>query len=201
MSRLFEFGEKVKDYDVNVLNEREARAGAGILFLFAMISFMNAWLIGDYSIIKVFVTVFFVDFFIRVLINPKYAPTLILGRIFVSNQKPEYTGAPQKKFAWSLGLGLAAIMFFLVVINDVRGLLNFFICIFCLVLLFFESVFGVCIGCKMYGLITRKKAKLCPGGACEINRKQEIQKVRISQVIILVVSIAIIITSVMKFII
>jgi hypothetical protein len=35
---------------------------------------------------------------IRVYINPKYSPLLILGGFIVRNQKPEYVGAKQKKF-------------------------------------------------------------------------------------------------------
>jgi hypothetical protein len=41
----FSFGEKVHGYDISVFNEREVRAAAGILFVGAMVSFMNAFLI------------------------------------------------------------------------------------------------------------------------------------------------------------
>ena len=41
MSKIFNFGETVNGYEVKVLNEREARAGAGILFLLGFISFVN----------------------------------------------------------------------------------------------------------------------------------------------------------------
>jgi hypothetical protein len=98
-NKIFSFGEKVEGFDVKVLNEREVRASAGILFFFAMISFMNALLLGNFYMTKIFVIIFMVDFFIRIFINPKFSPSLILGRFFVKNQKPEYVGAPQKKFA------------------------------------------------------------------------------------------------------
>lgn len=42
MSQLFQFGERLPQYDVLVLNEREARAGARILFAFALVAFMTA---------------------------------------------------------------------------------------------------------------------------------------------------------------
>jgi hypothetical protein len=35
-------------------------------------------------------------------------------------------------------------------------------------LLFFESAFGICIGCKIYNLFNKQKAQLCPGGVCEL---------------------------------
>jgi len=71
--------------------------------MFAMVSFLNSYLLRDFAFTKIFITVFMVDFFIRIFINPKYATSLIFGRIFVQNQTPEYVGAPQKKFAWYIG--------------------------------------------------------------------------------------------------
>ncbi|OQY15970.1 MAG: hypothetical protein B6I36_11285 [Desulfobacteraceae bacterium 4572_35.1] len=185
-NNIFYFGEKVDNYDVKVLNEREVRASAGILFLFAFISFLNSWLVGDFTFTKIFVIAFLIDFSIRIFINPKYSPSMILGRLAVSNQKVEYVGAPQKKFAWSIGLILAISMFYLLVVKNVIGPVNLFICLTCLLLLFFESVFGICIACKIYDLFHQKKAKLCPGNVCEINSKEEIQKTSTVQIIIMI---------------
>jgi len=100
MSSVFTFGEQLEGYEVRVLNERAVRAGAGLLFLFAIISFMNAWLVGSFQPTRVFVVAFLVDFTIRIFINPRYAPSLIIGQWFVRKQQPEYVGAPQKRFAW-----------------------------------------------------------------------------------------------------
>ena len=175
MKKIFNFGEELKDFDVKVLNEREIRASAGILFLFAIISFMNSWLTGNFYFTKIFVIAFLIDFFIRVFINPYYSPTLILGRFFTKNQKPEYVGAPQKRFAWTIGFILAITMFFLLVINNVIGPFNLFICLSCLLLLFFESVFGICLACKVYNLFHKEQAKLCPGGVCDTFKKEKIQ--------------------------
>ncbi len=172
------FGEIVTGYPVPVLNEREARAGAGILFVVAMVAFMNAWLIGNFTPTVFVIIGFFVDFFIRVFINPKYAPSLILGRFAVRNQQPEYTGAAQKRFAWALGFLLAAGMVYYVVILGVRGgPVTMLICMTCLLLLFFETAFGICLGCMIYNAIHKEKAQLCPGGACEIHQRAEIQRI------------------------
>jgi hypothetical protein len=168
MNRVLYFGETLDAYDVPVLNEREVRASAGILFLFAMIAFMIAWLTGNFYYTRVFVVAFLIDFAIRIFVNPKYAPTMIAGRFFVRHQSEEYVGAPQKRFAWSIGLLLAVTMFFLIVVNNVIGPINLFICLTCLVLLFFESAFGICIACKVYNLAFKEKAKLCPGNVCEV---------------------------------
>lgn len=83
MSEVFQFGDQVDDYVVRVLNERAVRASAGILFFLAIISFMNAWLTGNFQPTRVFVVAFLIDFTIRIFINPRYAPTLILGQWIV----------------------------------------------------------------------------------------------------------------------
>jgi hypothetical protein len=167
MSGVFAFGEQLDGYNVKVLNERAVRASAGVLFAFAIVSFMNAWLVGNFQPTRVFVVAFLVDFTIRIFINPRYAPSLIIGQWFVSKQQPEYVGAPQKRFAWAIGFVLGLTMLNLVVINNIIGPINLIVCASCLVLLFFESAFGICLGCKVYNLFNKDKAQLCPGGACE----------------------------------
>jgi hypothetical protein len=165
---LFQFGQKLPEYEVPVLNERAVRASAGILFLFAIVSFMNAWLMGNFQPTRVFVVTFLVDFTIRIFVNPLYSPTLVIGQWIVRKQQPEYVGAPQKRFAWAIGFVLALTMLYLVVLNNVIGPINLIVCSMCLILLFFESAFGICIGCKIYNLFNKEKAQLCPGGVCEL---------------------------------
>src|SRR6266566_9093598 len=106
MSKLIQFGENVEGYTIPVLNEREIRASAGILFLATFISLMLIIFKDNFLPIKYVITLFFSDFIIRVFVNPKYSPTLIIGRLIVRNQVPEYVGAQQKKFAWVIGLVL-----------------------------------------------------------------------------------------------
>ena len=184
MANVFQFGEDHPDYPVRVLNEREARGAAGIMFLFALIALMNAWFKGDFTPTKLTIAAFFIDFFIRVIINPRFSPTLIMARWMVNNQAPEYVGAPQKRFAWAIGLCLASLMMYLVVLNDVRGPINMITCLVCLMLLFFETAFGICIGCKLFNLFNQEKAQLCPGNVCEVKDRQPIQKLAGHQVVI-----------------
>lgn len=168
MRHIFEFGEQVDGFDVRVLNERVVRAGAGLVFLLAIIAFMNAWLLGNFQPTRVFVVAFLIDFTIRIFINPRYAPSLIVGQWIVRKQQPEYVGAPQKRFAWAIGFVLALAMLFLVVLNNVVGPINLIVCATCLTLLFFETAFGICIGCRIYSLFNKEQAQLCPGGMCEV---------------------------------
>ena len=81
-----------------------------------------------------------------------------------------------KKFAWIIGLVLSAIMFiFLVVVNAYSPITGIG-CLLCLVFLFFESAFGICLGCKFYSMFYKEKAQYCPGEVCDVKSKQDIQK-------------------------
>ena len=184
MKKIIQFGENVEGYKIPVLNEREIRASAGILFLGLIISLMQILYKSDFLMVKYFITIFLVDFAIRVFINPKYSPTLILGRLAVRNQTPEYVGAAQKKVAWLIGLFLSATMFtFMVIVNSYSPITGI-ICLVCLIFTFFESVFGICLGCKFYKMIYRDKAQYCPGEVCDIKSKQDIQKISGAQILI-----------------
>lgn len=190
MTKIFQFGENHPDYPVRVLNEREARGAAGIMFAFALVAFMNAWFKGDFTSTKLTIVAFFIDLLIRVVVNPRYSPTLIIARWMVNNQTAEYVGAPQKRFAWGIGLVLATLMMYLVVLNDVRGPINMITCVLCLTLLFFETAFGICIGCKLFNLFNKEKAQLCPGNVCEIKDREPIQIVELSQGVIAIAYLA-----------
>ncbi len=168
MSQVFAFGEQREGFAVPVLNERAVRAAAGIVFFFAIVAFMNAWLVGNFQPTRVFVVAFLIDFTLRVFVNPKFAPSLIVGQWMVRAQQPEWVGAPQKRFAWAIGFVLALVMLVLVVIKHVIGPVNLIVCAACLMLLFFETAFGICIGCKVYNAFHREPAQLCPGGVCEV---------------------------------
>jgi len=183
MDKYVYFGEKVDGYDIPVLNEREARAGAGILLLPAIGSFVNSYLTHDFVFTKIFVTVFMVDFFIRIFINPTYAPSLILGRFFVQNQTPEYVGALQKRFAWSIGFILSVIMFFIIVVFEIMTNVKIAICLLCITLLFSETAFGICLGCILYFKLQKSKPLYCPGNVCEVKTKEKIQQISKLQII------------------
>jgi len=184
MSKLIQFGENVEGYEIPVLNEREIRAAAGILFLATFISLMFIMFKNNFLPIKYVITAFLIDFIIRVFINPKFSPTLIIGRLIVSNQTPEYVGAPQKKFAWIIGVTLSAAMFILMVVVNSYSPITGVICLICLVFLFFESVFGICLGCKFYPLFHKEKAQRCPGEVCDVRSKKDIQRTSGAQLLI-----------------
>ena len=185
--QIMKFGEEVEGYSIPVLNEREIRAAAGILFVMMFISIFLAASKGDFLLLKYAVIIFLTDILIRVVINPRFSPSLIIGRLIVRNQTPEYVGAKQKKFAWIIGLVLASTMFILVVVVNSYSPITGIICMICLIFLFFESAFGICLGCKVYSMVYKEKAQYCPGEVCDVKSRQEIQKTSWIQVFIVLV--------------
>lgn len=185
MGKTVQFGEEVAGYDIRVLNEREIRAAAGILFLATFLSLMFILFEGNFVPVKYVVTLFLTDFLIRVFINPKFSPTLILGRLIVRNQTPEYVGAAQKKFAWIIGVVLSATMFVFFIIVNAYSVITGLICLVCLIFLFAESAFGICLGCKFYPLFYKGKVQYCPGEVCDVKQRQPIQKTSAGQLLVL----------------
>ena len=184
MNKIIKFGEDVEGYNIPVLNEREIRAAAGIFFLFMFISLMLILFKGDFLLIKYVIIIFLTDLLIRVFVNPKFSPALIIGRLIVRNQVPEYVGAKQKKFAWIIGIVLASMMFVLLVVINAYSLITGITCLICLGFLFFESAFGICLGCKFYSMFYKEKAQYCPGELCDVKSKQDIQKTSLIQLLI-----------------
>ncbi len=186
MSDLLHFGETVDGYSVPVLNEREIRAAAGMLFLATFLSLLFIVFRGNFVPIKFVIPCFLTDFLIRVFVSPRLSPTLILGRLIVASQTPEYVAAKPKRLAWLIGIALSATMFVLMVVMNTYSPITGVICLVCLTFLFFESVFGICLGCKLYRLVYREQPVLCPGETCEVKARQDIQRTTVGQVLMLV---------------
>jgi hypothetical protein len=199
MKTATQFGETVEGYKIPVLNEREIRASAGMLFILMFFSWMLVIFKESFFLIKLVNTMFLVDFIIRLMISPRYSPSLIIGRLIVGDQTPEYVGAAQKKFAWTIGLVLAATIFLLLVVMNSTSFITGIICQICLIFLFFEAVFGICLGCKFYPMFHKEKTQYCPGETCELKAKQAIQKTSFLQVCVVIGFFAFVITAAILF--
>ena len=177
MSLFFDFGEKIPEYNFRVINEREARASAGIMFLLGLLSLFSVFTLRTLIWAEFFSLTFILEFLIRNMMNPKYAPYMLLGSFFVANQEPEWVEAKPKRFAWLLGLLLGVVMTYYIIF-DVISLVRLSICLVCLVLLFMESVFGICLGCMVYHFLELRLQK-CPGGVCDTKESKnfEIKKI------------------------
>jgi hypothetical protein len=199
MSGIVKFGEDVEGYRIPVLNEREIRAAAGILFVLMFSAIAGAVLKGSFVLLKYAIAIFLPDMLVRVFVSPRYSPTLVLGRLIVRNQVPEYVGARQKKFAWYIGVALASVMFVLVNLLNTFSPISGIICLLCLIFLFFESAFGICLGCKLYPLITRQQPEYCPGEVCEPKARQAIQRTSGTQLLMIVGLVAYVVLVAMLF--
>jgi hypothetical protein len=194
-----QFGEDVEGYDVPVLNEREIRAAAGLMFVAILVAVMLVILRQDFVFLKYVLVVFLADFMIRVVVSPHFSPVLIIGRMIVSAQVPEYTGAAQKKFAWKIGLGLSGLMFFLLIILNSYSVITGIGCLLCLVFLFLESAFGICLGCIVYGWLYKNETMLCAGDACNTKTKEAIQKTSRVQLVVVIGCIVFVVTTMIFF--
>jgi len=132
---------------------------------------------------RVYLALVFFDLTVRI-ITPRYSPFLLLGRLFVQNQKPEYVGADQKRYAWIMGWIMFLPMMNWFVLHWEITFYKVLLCVLCLSIIFIESAFGICVGCKLYTLFSRKEAQHCPGGVCEIRTKDPIQTFTLSQKLI-----------------
>lgn len=173
---IFSFGEYIEGKNYKVLNERVVRGSSGIMLLVGFIAFIYGFVIKEYIVLPYLSGFLALSFFIAVFINPKFAPTVFISWLFVRKQSPFFIGAIQKRFAWSLGLGLTTTIFVLslFLLSDE----SYFdpvcmLCLICILLLFLETAFGICVGCQLYHLSVRlklipqpKEKPNCMGDAC-----------------------------------
>lgn len=177
-NKIVSFGEYVEGIEYKVLNERMMRASGGIMLLMGIIGFINGFILKNYIAITYLSGFILVNFFIGIFVNPKFSPTVFIGKYIVSNQTPIYIGAIQKKFAWSLGFVLTVVIFILSfrLLSDPSyfGIICR-LCVICLTLIYFETAFGICLGCKLYDLAINlkiiKKPEIkpnCEGDSCKV---------------------------------
>jgi uncharacterized protein DUF4395 len=175
------FGQRIsglavdgKELHAAVFNENEVRAAAGLTMVIGAAAFANAYFAKDYVPLQVASTFFFVEFLIRVTAGLHFSPTGVLARAMTRSQPPEWVSAKPKRFAWTLGLAMAFSM--MVITNSgIRGTLPRTICVICLTLMWLESVLGLCLGCKLHGLLVARgwtardpDFEVCAHGACEL---------------------------------
>ena len=183
----FSFGQQISGLELfgrpapyPVMNERAVRATAGLMLVAATLAFSLAYFNKFFIPIKVVTVVFFFDFLIRLFAGlTPLSPFGVLGSFLVRSQEPEWVGAAQKRFAWSLGLIMALAMSLITNFN-IRGALPFTICMICISLMWMESALGLCLGCKIYLLLIKtnivtnpEHAPICAGDSCATSVNRE----------------------------
>lgn len=156
------------------VDEHRAQAAAGITMVFGTIALVYSYFDKVFWPIRVVSAGFFVDFLVRVTFGLERSPVGVVAGWLTRWQSPQWVSAKPKRFAWSLGLGMALVM--AVMTNSgVRGPVPRSICMLCIALMWLEAVLGLCLGCELYGFMVRRgwratddAFEVCNGGACEI---------------------------------
>ena len=157
-----------------VFNENEVRAAAGVTMVVGAVAFVYAYFDKNYVPLQAVATFFFVEFLIRVTLGLQYSPTGIVGRFLTQRHPPDWVSAKPKRFAWTLGGGMAFSMM-IITNSGIRGMLPRTICAICLTLMWMESVLGLCLGCKIHALLVRRgwatkdpAFEICAHGECKL---------------------------------
>lgn len=175
-------GEIIPDLIINgkpapypVVNERAVRATAGLMLVVAVVAFSAAYFMSYFLPLKIVTPIFLADFTLRVFTGVnRFSPFGILGAMLVRNQKPEWVGAVQKRFAWTIGIAVA--LFMTVITNmNITGVLPLSFCVMCICLMWMEATLGVCVGCVIYKWFIKQGLMkppeyypACPGGVCDL---------------------------------
>ena len=157
-----------------VFNENEVRAAAGLTMVLGAVAFAYAYFDQQYVPLQVVSSFFFVEFLSRLTLGLRHSPVGLVARRFTHSRPPDWVSAKPKRFAWTIGLGLSFAM--MVITNSgIRGTLPRTICAICLILMWSESVLGVCLGCKLHALFVRRgwttkdpAYEICAGGECAV---------------------------------
>jgi hypothetical protein len=159
-----------------LVDEQQVRVAAGITMALGAVAFVYAnfdrlfWPIRTVSILLA------VDFAVRVVADLDRSPIGLIARAWTRRRPPKWVSLAPKRFAWTLGLGMATTM--AVVTNcGIHGPLPRTVCLTCLTLMWLESVLGLCLGCQLHRLaISRgwrrpRPGEICADGVCEVERR------------------------------
>lgn len=183
------------------VNEHNIRISTGIALAMGMYSFVSIVFFGAFDLPMIFIGLIWLDFLLKVFGGPQYSIFGNVVKAFCRERSTYWVGAVQKRFAWSIGLFLSTFAFLCILI--ISGFLPSFgigvtpyeivqamevpsgmavpfslplvLCLVCIVFMTLESIFGYCVGCKIYALLVKWgvfkeiPGQNCPGGVCKIN--------------------------------
>ena len=157
-----------------VVDENQVRAAAGVTMVMGSVAFSLAYFDHQYVLLQCVSTFFFIEFFARLTVGLRFSPVGVIARAMTLHQVPDWVSAKPKRFAWTLGGGMAFSMMIITNI-PIRGTLPRTICAICLTLMWMESVLGLCLGCKIHALLVRRgwatkdpAYEVCAHGECKL---------------------------------
>ena len=161
-----------------VIDENQARAAAGLTMVLGAVAFSFAYFDAQYILLQAVSTLFFVEFLSRLTLGLRRSPVGVLAHAMSAGRPADWVSAKPKRFAWTLGLGMAFSMMIITNVG-IRGLLPRSICAVCLTLMWSESVLGLCLGCKLHALLVRRgwatkdaAYEVCAGGECALPERE-----------------------------
>src|SRR6188472_3229573 len=161
-----------------VFDENEVRAAAGLTLVIGAVAFSYAYFEHNYVPLQAVTVVFFTEFLVRLTLGLRYSPMGVIAHALTRGYPPDWVSANPKRFAWTLGLGMSFAMV-IITNSGIRGTLPRTICLICLTLMWMESVLGLCLGCKIHGLLVRRgwtshdpAFEICAHGACELPKEE-----------------------------
>jgi hypothetical protein len=148
MASLFSFPHPV--------NEKAARSVAGLVAVLAAVTLLTGawWLTVPLAL----------GFWARVLTGPTLSPFGQLATRVISPRlgKPRYVSGPPKRFAQGMGAAMATAAATLALSGAHTAATVVLVVLIAAATL--ESVFGLCLGCKVFGLLMR--AGVVPDDVC-----------------------------------
>lgn len=162
-----------------VVNENAVRAAAGITMAVGVVAFAYAYFEHRWLPLKIVSTFFFVEFLIRITVGFKYSPVGVVSKWLTNRQPTQWVSYKPKRFAWTLGAAMAGAVTG-ITNSNIHGWLPRSFCLVCLVLMWMESVLGLCLGCEIHGFLVRRgwttkdeAFEICANGACDVVPRQE----------------------------
>lgn len=157
-----------------VVDENQVRAAAGVTMVLGAVAFSLAYFNHEYILLQTVSTLFVVEFLARLTVGLTFSPVGVIARAMTLRRVPDWVSAKPKRFAWTLGGGMAFSMM-IITNSGIRGMLPRTICAICLTLMWMESVLGLCVGCKIHALLVRRgwatkdpAFEICAHGECEL---------------------------------
>lgn len=188
-----------KDDKYGFVNENTVRIEAGIALLGALYSSISVVFFAEFTLPMIIVSIMVIEFFLKIFISPQSSLFRTISNK-TSSKPPYWVGALQKRFAWSIGLFLSVfVLFCMLILSGTLASMNLLTeaylqvqqlpipsfmaipmnpaiiaCILCITFMALESVFGYCVGCKIYqkfvqwGVMKKIPGQNCSGGVCEV---------------------------------
>ncbi len=141
----------------NPVNEKAARVVAGLVVLTALTALVlqAGWLLWLLA----------AGFLLRVLSGPRFSPFGLLATKVVAPRlgRPKLVPGPPKRFAQGLGLTFSLAAAVCVAVGETTA--GWVLVGLLVVAAVLESVFAICLGCAIFGLLQR--AGMIPESVCE----------------------------------